>query len=492
MSLKVSIVVCNIFVLLPTVFFILPYNLAVVDISEKLPKEFVNRIKNQLWSDADQYLEALAEHPPVSVRVNSHRSTAEVAGNTIQNLAKVPWHNSGFYLPVRPVFTIDPLFQAGCYYVQEASSMFLSKIWKQIVGTLNADATILDLCAAPGGKSTLLLEEIPSTMLLVSNEVIRTRVSTLAANITKWGKTNAVVTSNDPRDFKKLTQFFDVIVVDAPCSGEGMFRKDKKAVAEWSEENVVICSARQQRIVADILPSLKPGGYLIYCTCTFAPQENRENLQNFVNAHELRSVEINLDFDSDIVVEQGNDIFSYHFYPHKIKGEGFFIACLQLTNAKVEDQSQRGFKFEFLHKKQHSIVDKWVQNPANLDFVIWKDVITGIPKHFLHRIAVLSTYLFIVKKGIEIGKIMGDDLIPSHELAVSEIVNSSIQVCEFTKEEAFIYLKKGEVSAFSSITALANGWALVQFHANNLGWAKKIGHRTNNYLPKEIRILKDF
>ena len=195
-------------------------------------------------------------------------------------LEKVLWSSNGYYLFERPSFTLDPLFHAGAYYVQEASSMFLEEVLKQTVD-LTRPLRVLDLCAAPGGKSTLIQSVISKDSLLVSNEVIKTRVNILAENIAKWGAPNVIVTNNDPSDFKRLPGYFDVIVVDAPCSGSGLFRKDPNAINEWSENNVALCAQRQQRSLADILPSLKEGGVLIYSTCSYSQSED-EDISNWL------------------------------------------------------------------------------------------------------------------------------------------------------------------------------------------------------------------
>src|SRR6187402_2422850 len=187
--------------------------------------------------------------------------------------SKIGWSDYGYYLETRPSFTFDPLFHAGSYYVQEASSMFLEQALKQTVD-LSRSLKVLDLCAAPGGKSTHLLSLISKESLLVSNEVIRARANILTDNIVKWGCSNVIVTNNDPRDFQRLENYFDVIVVDAPCSGSGLFRRDPEAIDEWSEQNVALCSQRQQRILADVLPALKNGGVLIYSTCSYSKEED--------------------------------------------------------------------------------------------------------------------------------------------------------------------------------------------------------------------------
>ena len=233
---------------------------------------------------------AIRQEPPVSIRLNDGKLKIENGKCRIVpqagcitdfqlstfnlELNQVPWSSEGFYLDERLTFTFDPLFHAGCYYVQEASSMFVEQVLRQYV---TGPVKMLDLCAAPGGKSTHARSVLPEGSLLVANEVIRNRSQILAENLMKWGHPDVVVTNNDPADFAVLPSFFDVILTDVPCSGEGMFRKDPVAVEEWSPENVEICWQRQRRIIGDIWDTLKPGGILIYSTCTFNTKEDEEN-----------------------------------------------------------------------------------------------------------------------------------------------------------------------------------------------------------------------
>ncbi len=205
--------------------------------------------------------------------MEKHQQLIHHSQFTIHN--KVPWSSHGYYLNERPSFTMDPFFHAGLYYVQEASSMFLEEVIKQTVD-LSKPLRILDLCAAPGGKTTLIQSLINTKSLLVANEVIKSRVNIATENIIKWGTDNVIVTNNDPKDFLRLENYFDVIVVDAPCSGSGLFRKDNNAINEWSEENVILCNQRQQRISADVMPSLKQNGILIYSTCSYSKEEDEE------------------------------------------------------------------------------------------------------------------------------------------------------------------------------------------------------------------------
>ena len=203
----------------------------------------------------------------------------------------MPWCEYGFYLNERPVFTFDPLLHAGAYYVQEASSMFLYEVLKQTCDDTNKK--VLDLCAAPGGKSSLMSSYFKNS-LLVSNEAIKQRANILYENLTKWGSANVIITNNDAADFKRLENYFDVIVVDAPCSGSGLFRKDAEAINEWSIKNVELCNQRQQRILADVYPALKQDGILIYSTCSYSKEEDEDISDWLKNNFNVDSLQLKL------------------------------------------------------------------------------------------------------------------------------------------------------------------------------------------------------
>ncbi|MBQ8737280.1 MAG: RsmB/NOP family class I SAM-dependent RNA methyltransferase, partial [Bacteroidaceae bacterium] len=236
-----------------------------------LPDIFINRMRLLLGDKTySEFEQSFSEIPPVSIRYNPNKWQKE------KNGVKVPWCESGYYLPSRPTFTFDPSFHAGTYYVQEASSMFL----EQFLNTyIKHPVVALDLCAAPGGKSTLTISKLPAGSVLVANEIIKLRSQKLAENIIKWGNPNVIVTNNQASDFSYLNEFFDLIICDVPCSGEGMFRKDAQAIEEWSSNNVDICQNRQREIINDIWRSLKPGGLLVYSTCTYNTLENEENIE---------------------------------------------------------------------------------------------------------------------------------------------------------------------------------------------------------------------
>ncbi|MGI8893198.1 MAG: methyltransferase RsmF C-terminal domain-like protein, partial [Bacteroidia bacterium] len=251
---------------------------------ENLPSVFISHLDNLLGNEAVELIKSFSTTPPVSIRINPFKNYFPP-----ENSGKVPWCDTGFYLPVRPVFTLDPSFHAGAYYVQEASSMFLEQAIKQITKK-EEPVKVLDISAAPGGKSTHLLSLLPKNSLLVANEVIRSRAGILKENIIKWGVPNVIVTSSDPERFSDLKSFFDIILVDAPCSGEGLFRKDANAIKEWSQENVNLCHQRQKRILNNVWTALRPGGYLIYSTCTYQTKENENQLIKFVHENNAETV----------------------------------------------------------------------------------------------------------------------------------------------------------------------------------------------------------
>jgi 16S rRNA C967 or C1407 C5-methylase (RsmB/RsmF family) len=252
----------------------------------QLPELFVQRMTSRLGGNSQAFFRSLEDPVPVSIRMNTRKPF-----DGFEGMESVPWCASGFYLKQRHVFTLDPFFHAGCYYVQEASSMFIERAYRNH-GDLQRSLRVLDLCAAPGGKSTHLLSLLPEDSLLVSNEPIPSRNAILRDNLSKWGYENVVVTQNEPGDFKRLTGFFDMILVDAPCSGEGLFRKNHEAVREWSESNLSMCSTRQHSILEDVLPSLKPGGLLIYSTCTYNDSENDDICEILVKGGSMDPLEL--------------------------------------------------------------------------------------------------------------------------------------------------------------------------------------------------------
>ncbi|MBS1522443.1 MAG: RNA methyltransferase [Bacteroidetes bacterium] len=447
------------------------------------PPNFLNSIAGSPALDVENFSKAhQTAESPTSIRLNPFKPSI------IKGDEKVAWCNEGYYLNSRPSFTFDPLFHAGCYYVQEASSMFISHILHYI----NKDSDgikVLDLCAAPGGKSTLISSALKENSLLVANEIIKTRVPVLADNLTRWGTANTIVSNNDPKDFGKLKGFFDIILVDAPCSGSGMFRKDPDAMNEWSEANVNLCHQRQERILADVYPALKEDGYLIYSTCSYSTEENEDILDWLCNEFDLESIRIPIESDWGIVESQStrSKAWGYRFYPDKVKGEGLFAACLskkdndgEVVPAKSKEQQKPNFK-------EIDLVKPYINNADDFFFFKVNDDWLAIDRQHKESLAILQRYLYIKKSGIRIGKLMGKDLVPDHELALSVNINKDqFLQTELTKDQAIQYLRRDNITG---LDINEKGWSLMCYEGQSLGWAKLLPNRINNYYPKEIRIF---
>lgn len=441
----------------------------------KLPVSFVERTKSLLGDEFSAFVEALNSTSQVSVRIN------DKLADYCPSDQVVPWCESGFYLEERPLFTADPLLHAGVYYVQEASSMFLKQVCE---GYLKNAKRVLDLCAAPGGKSTLLSQTLSSEALLVSNEIIRSRAMILAENIIKWGNPNVIVTNNAPEDFGKLPSFFDAIVVDAPCSGEGMFRKDSGAIAEWSLQNVQQCAIRQKSIIKDVWHSLKDGGILVYSTCTYNREENEDNVAWICE-------DLGADFlKPDISGFEGvvESSCGCRFYPHKIKGEGFFIAVLRKHNQDEHTYNSKSKKNKHPDKYADRSGDFANQVLFPNDFIM-KEIenrIVAFNKNHVADCLDINSKLNCLVNGVQLAEIKGKDLIPAHQLALSKIINKETFVSvKLELKDAIAYLKKESINLPENTP---RGYVLVCYEDQTLGWVKNIGNRSNNLYPQHWRI----
>lgn len=396
----------------------------------------------------------------------------------------VAWTQHGHYLSQRPSFTFDPLFHAGCYYVQEASSMFLEQALRQSLD-LSAPLKVLDLCAAPGGKSTHLQSLISDKSLLVSNDVIRPRANILKENMIKWGGNNVVVTNNDPRDFKALPGYFDVIVVDAPCSGSGLFRKDEAAINEWSDDNVALCSQRQQRILADVLPALKRDGILIYATCSFSKAEDEAMMDWLADAFALSNIRLATDDRWGITetsTSAGN--FGYRFWPYLVEGEGFFLSAFRKVQEAPAKKSKRGTA-KLVTKVFASAIADFVA-VEDVELIQANDKLYAWPSCLLPDFDVVLQHLRVIYSGILLGEMAHKKFIPDHALAMSNAFSNHVKKVELTLQQSITYLQKNPLS----ITVSDKGWQLACYKKMPLGWINVLPNRINNYYPKELRILK--
>ena len=449
--------------------------------TSKLPPALIRSlIENYQIEDQEFIAIHTNEEQLTSIRLNPFKPS-----KAFPNSEPMPWCTNGRYLTERPSFTADPLFHAGCYYVQEASSMFLEHVLKNTVD-LSENLKVLDLCAAPGGKSTLISSLLTKDSLLLANEIIKTRVPVLCDNLNKWGPENTFVSNNDPKDFKRLEGYFDVLVVDAPCSGSGMFRKDPAAINEWSESAVQLCSQRQQRILADVIESLKQNGTLIYSTCSYSKQENEEISDWLFETFELESIRIPLETEWGIVETQSDDhqCYGYRFYPHKVKGEGFFIAAFRKKSISAFPQIRRA-RENTVNVKNKEIIKRWLTDSEEIRLINLQEEFFAIPAILEADLSYLQSRLYLKKSGIRIGKVMGKDLVPNHELAVSLLNSPAVRRINLTHDQSISYLKREELQLDSD----HRGWALMCYKEQVLGWAKILDKRLNNYFPKEIRIV---
>jgi NOL1/NOP2/fmu family ribosome biogenesis protein len=363
--------------------------------------------------------------------------------------------------------------------------MFLEQAFKQLVD-LSRSVKVLDLCAAPGGKSTHIQSLISAESLLVSNEIIRSRNNILIDNIIKWGCNNVMVTNNDPSAFQKLEAYFDVIVVDAPCSGSGLFRKDEEAIDEWSLNNVQLCNQRQQRILADALPALKENGILIYSTCSYSKEEDEEIMDWLIEEMGMETLKLKIENDWNVVESHSlkTDSEGYRFYPDKVKGEGLFLACFRkITSTK--ELKHRPAKFGRASAKEKNDIRPWLKT-QDIELIKSGDSFFALPSPLINEFAILNSVLNIQYKGAGVGQIMKDRLVPDHPLAVSTIISDEIPFNEVSYDQSIKYLQRQDVNLNTS----GKGWQLVRYRGYNLGWINVLPNRINNYYPKEMRILK--
>ncbi len=436
----------------------------------ELPEAFVKRVSEDTFLGTS-LLDALNEEQPIAIRINSLKGAS-----VFTDLEAIPWSKNGFYLEERPIFTLDPHFHGGRYYPQEAGSQFIDCILRQL--SLPEDPIVLDLCAAPGGKSTLIADFLAGKGLLLANEVIQSRSRILKENLTKWGAKNTLVSNNDPADFEALNNTFDCILIDAPCSGEGMFRKDQEARNEWSVESVNLCAARQKRIVMDVWNSLKPNGYLIYSTCTFNEQENEANVEWVLN--QTDSELVSLEIPS---AKKGRNEIGHYALPSELKTEGFYVVVIRKLGEERIQKNKSKKKSSLIRIKTESWMSEWVSIDES-EFVQWNNYLFAVPNGKLELIENLHSKLRIIKLGTELGEISRKGLIPNEALALSVgLLSDQIPDIALSKDEALHYLK-GETFALSGI----HGFNTVSFEGTKLGWIKHLGNRFNNLYPKEWRI----
>lgn len=480
-----------------------------------LPEDFANYSRRLMGDSLYQTLcAALAEEPPVSVRLNGKKCRRAGLPEDVASLpladCPVSWCRSAAWLRERPSFTYDPLLHAGLYYVQEAGSMFLEQALRRYV---TSPVVALDLCAAPGGKSTHVRSLLPEGSLLVSNEPIRNRAQVLAENMVKWGHPACLVTQNYPKDFTRFTALFDLVIADVPCSGEGMFRKDAGAVEEWSAANVELCRNRQREILADVWPALRPGGLLIYSTCTYNNKENEENVDWMVEQLGARVLPLEVEDGWQITgrLPQGDrqegteERPVYRFLPGRTRGEGFFLAVVQKCGEEACASHEAGVETCPIARKGKERSGKKKNTPSkpSVDISTWLAAsdayaisvapdgrLTAFPRAHSAVYDALKEKLTVLHAGIPLAEQKGHDWMPCHALAMStERAEGAFPIVSLTHEQALAYLHR-EMLALPSDTP--RGYVLLAFRGAVLGFAKNLGNRANNLYPAEWRIRSSY
>lgn len=457
-----------------------------------LPEDFLANIRNRSEINFEKFIQALSlEQPILSVRLNPFKKNNSIFSD--QNNV-VPWSEEGFYLNEKKSFSQDPNWHAGEYYVQEASSMFVGWIIKQLTKKKPEAKLVLDACAAPGGKSTNILCHLEPESYLLSNEVIASRKQILLENICKWGQSNAGVSNKNIEQLVPLGAIFDFILVDAPCSGEGLFRRIPAYRTDWNTELVNLCQLRQKKILSNSYKLLKEDGFLVYSTCTFNHEENIKNVCWIADQFELETVDFEIPAEWNITTIEENGRKGHQFFPHKTKGEGFFLSVLQKSN---RDSGNSKSKVRFKKNRKQSPITKLTLFKKELPSLI--STIPGCYKLYVNeyqelialsevgiKLIDLSFDKFIKIEPQILGQFKGKDFIPSHFLAMSNWHAANIPKVRLEKSAALKYLSKEGID----LSDYPKGWLLICFENAVLGWAKNLGNRNNNYYPKNFRLRK--
>lgn len=457
----------------------------------QLPERFVERMRQELGeAEAAALCEALATEPSTAIRLNTPKMSCPPF-----EAEAVPWSADGYTLSERPAFTLDPAFHAGAYYVQEASSQFAGYILSQAVGgrAQCEGLRVLDVCAAPGGKSTHYASLVGEHGLVVANEINRSRAAVLADNARKWGLGNMVVTCNDSAHLGDYEEWFDVVAIDAPCSGEGMFRKSEEACEQWSEANVKMCAERQWEIVENVFDTLRPGGVLIYSTCTFNRDEDEALVQRICDEWGEAiepAQEVDVADEWGAVVGRVGAFQTFRFFPHRVKGEGMFMAVARKAGVPTSRRRMPKARREVIaavEKRSEQELSRWVKEPKRMRFFSAGDTIYACWAEHYDEIKALSSRLAVIYSGVALGQIFKGKLKPDGALAFYVGLNrDAVATAELSLDEALQFLRKLDMSA----EPFVEGVNMVLYKGLPLGFVKRVGGRVNNMYPASLRILK--
>ena len=426
---------------------------------------------------------AFEQPASVSVRMNPFKRCHLFEGEPVR------WCKWGRILEERPVFTLDPHFHGGAYYVQDSSSMFVGEIFRQCLESVDVPAgrpvRVLDLCAAPGGKTTdlaaSLREKFGDGFVLVANEVMKQRAGVLASNVALWGDPNVVVTSDDPSAFAALEGFFDIVVADVPCSGEGMFRKDESAQQQWSENNVALCEGRQRRIVADMWPSLAGGGVLVYSTCTFNRLENDGNVRWVIDELEADALYDGEDSVYDGVIKTA---LGFSLVPGFVKGEGQYCSAVRKKGKVGAPGKMR------LSRTKAVALPERLKQIFSVDMLLKQrgETVIAVPANINEDVEYISSRLHVLASGCAVGTIKGKDLVPDADLALSiALKEDAYPAIDVDRQTALAFLHRDAIV----LSDAPKGFVLVRYEGVPLGFVKNLGNRCNNLHPQGRRIRMD-
>lgn len=446
-----------------------------------LPKAFTELMRQRLGEDAERLFEALDTDPAVSIRLNPAKPASTFDG---EQVGWCPW---GRYLEERPQFTLDPMLHGGAYYVQEASSQFVAHLLSNL--DLKG-ARVLDMCAAPGGKTTIYSTLTGREGLVVANDINHGRAMALADNVQRWGMGNVVVTCNEPSHIGAFTHWFDVVAVDAPCSGEGMFRKMEEARTEWTASSPEQCAMRQREILEEAWKVLRPGGTLLYSTCTFNPTEDEGVVEWLMSEYgdELETSDRVETMDEWGIVRSDIGPWQcFHFYPHKSRGEGFFAAIARKRDGVARRSMPKARRKLFTQPAKGDIreLERWVTDGHSFRMV--GDDIYAYNANVVDDVITISEYLSVIYSGVAMGRIFKQRLKPEHALALYVGLNRDVvPVVNVSLGDAQDFLRRQDIAA----SQFEEGINVVAYEGVPIGFVKRIGARCNNMYPKDLRIVK--
>lgn len=471
-----------------------------------LPVDFINSMQNLLPDmEAESFLHAMQQPPAVAVKINRRKpvSVSDIirsfpADNLLPDevaVEKVGWCASGFYLPTRPQFTLNPLLHAGCFYVQDPSSMIYEALTELAVGILDSTRPlrVLDLCAAPGGKTTSIINALPDGSLMVANEINPQRAAVLRENLAKWGYPDTIVTNSSSDAFAGFPALFDIIAVDAPCSGEGMMRKDEIARSQWSHGLIRQCSSMQKEILENAVKALRPGGMLIYSTCTFNREENEEQAQWLIDSCGLRPVSLPANMIESTHRALNSDLPALRFMPHTTRGEGLFVIMLQKPDG--EENLQANFYTESPRMRKKGKNGREKNIPSDIDSLV--NIPDSRPLEIKDDISLLSPNLFqlhdtlnkkvrVIAAGVNAATLKGRGVMPTTQLALSTVYNrSDFDNIDLDRDSSLSYLRHETLPGYPD---LPSGYMTVSYSGHPLGFIKNIGSRSNNLYNKDWKI----